>query len=361
MKTICIFNGNMSRAGGTEKCTAFLANALSEKYNIHVIDISNKDNTCFFKLKKSINVNHLKAINLIDGIRNVFLYIVRNKIDVLINVEAMLGIYSVPACKLTNTKVIVWEHGNFYQKQCKNIDNVRSVEMKLCDYYITLTEEDKKNFLNHFNGRCKVEYIYNPVSISDENITYNLNSKTILSVGVVREIKGFDMLIEVAEKVLHKHKDWTWEIYGNYNKDDDYYKSLVKKTKEKKIHDRLLFKGITEDIAYQYKKSAMLVVTSRMEGLPMTMLEAMAYKLPLVSFDIQTGPSEIIYHDINGFLIEPYNIQAMAEKICELIENPELRKRFSNNAYIGIEKFDKKIIIDKWINVLESLEKKKNE
>lgn len=92
----------------------------------------------------------------------------------------------------------------------------------------------------------------------------------------------------------------------------------------------------------------------------MVLLEAKAYRLPIVSFDIETGPDEIVDDGVNGYLIEPYNVEEMADRICELIEKPELRKQFSDNAYIGIEKFDKNKIAEKWISVLESLEETKH-
>ena len=96
-----------------------------------------------------------------------------------------------------------------------------------------------------------------------------------------------------------------------------------------------------------------MVMTSRHEGLPMVLLEAKAKKLPLVSFDIETGPSEIIRDNVDGFLVSPFDINAMSEKICKLIENPELRQRFSDNAYGNIDKFKKETIVAKWINLID--------
>lgn len=95
-----------------------------------------------------------------------------------------------------------------------------------------------------------------------------------------------------------------------------------------------------------------MVMTSRMEGLPMTLLEAKAHKIPLIAFDIQTGPAEIIDNNINGYLINPYNTQYMADKICNLIENDDLRNEFSNKSYFDVEKFNLEDILKKWINII---------
>lgn len=343
----------MSRSGGTERCTAFLANELCKKYKVNVIDISNNNCSCYFDLHENISISHLKAKNIVDGMRVIYRYLRKKNIDVLINVEAMLGIYSMIPCKILGIKNIIWEHGNFFQKQCKSIDKVRTLEFLLCDNYITLTQKDRENFKRNFKGKCCVDYIYNPIILPDCEVQYSCKAKKILSVGIVREIKGFDMLVDVADIVLKKHPDWTWEIYGNKEIDLEYTKLIQNKIKKLGLQNNLFLKGNTKNIESCYKSSSMIVMTSRMEGLPMTLLEAKAHKLPMVSFDIETGPSEIIEDNVNGFLIEPYNTKEMANKICKLIENGDLRQTFSDNAHIGIDKFNINNIIKKWIDVIE--------
>jgi len=97
----------------------------------------------------------------------------------------------------------------------------------------------------------------------------------------------------------------------------------------------------------------MLVMTSETEGLPMVLLEGKAYRLPLVAFDIMTGPSDIIDHEHNGFLVEPFDLDAMAEKIRRLIEDDRLRVQMSRGAAVGMEKFSEETIMDVWKKVLE--------
>lgn len=346
----------MSRSGGTERCTALIANELSKyaEYKVFIIDISNTKKTVFFDILPGIEIFHLKGKNILMNILSLMKFIIQNKINVMINVEAMLGIYSVPAAVFTGVKNIIWEHGNFYQKQCRSIDKVRALEIRLCDYYITLTERDKQNFEKHFKGKCRVEYIYNPAEVMTDIPAYKGNTKTILSVGLVREIKGFDMLVDVANIVLKKHPEWKWLIYGNTDTNPpEYVEGIRNKISEYGLNDKLLFKGSTNEIYKCYENADIMVMTSRMEGLPMTLLEAKSYKLPIVSFDIETGPGEIVDDSVNGFLIKTYEIESMAEKICMLIENEELRQQFSDNAYIGIEKFDKDNIIKKWLEIIE--------
>lgn len=90
------------------------------------------------------------------------------------------------------------------------------------------------------------------------------------------------------------------------------------------------------------------------EGLPLVLLEAKANKLPLVSFDCIAGPNEIITDGENGLLIDCYDKEMMARKICDLIESDSLRKRFSDNWLLNVEKFQKEKILKVWLDLIES-------
>jgi glycosyltransferase involved in cell wall biosynthesis len=92
-----------------------------------------------------------------------------------------------------------------------------------------------------------------------------------------------------------------------------------------------------------------------MEGLPMVLLEAKSQGLPIVSFDIETGPSDIVRDGVNGYLVESGNTDAMAEKICNLIESPSLRASFSENSGLDMEKFDEENIVKQWETLITDL------
>ena len=104
-----------------------------------------------------------------------------------------------------------------------------------------------------------------------------------------------------------------------------------------------------------YPKHSIYVMTSYFEGLPLVLLEAKKFKLPIVSFNCPTGPSEIVRHGINGFIIDNFNVNEMANKICDLIENEKLRWEFSCNANLDVDKFSKDVILEKWMKLIEDL------
>lgn len=361
MLNICFLSGDMSRTGGTERVLSIIANELSKqknKFNIHILSITNENNTSYFNLEneikndrilKSKDVNFKKQyFQVVKGIRH---YIKENNIDILIDVEVIASLFSIPATRFTKTKLISWEHFNFYEDNGSHLRiYARKLAARFSNCIITLTEHDKQNYLNNLDIKGKVEYIYNPIEEVDD-MECNIKSKQIISVGRLTYQKGFDMLCDVAKVVLKDNKGWKWLILGD-GEDKD---KLRSKIKEYGLENKLILKGNVSNVEEYYKNSSLYVMTSRFEGLPMTLLEAKTYKLPIVSFNCLTGPSEIVKNNINGYLINPENVEAMSNKLNILMNDENKLKEFSNNAQIDIEKFKLKPIIERWEKVLISL------
>lgn len=159
------------------------------------------------------------------------------------------------------------------------------------------------------------------------------------------------MLVEAAKLVLPKYPDWQWDLYGTGDTLDE----IRKKIEEYGLEKQLILKGNVKDVYQVYGEYAFLVLPSYREGLPLVLLEAKALGLPMISFDITTGPNEIIKDGKDGYLIPPYDIQKMAERIEKFITDEEQRVSFSKNTEDGIEKFEKKQIYDQWVQLIEEL------
>lgn len=87
----------------------------------------------------------------------------------------------------------------------------------------------------------------------------------------------------------------------------------------------------------------------------MVLLEAKSWGIPIVSFDIMTGPSDIIRNGENGFLIEPENVDVMAEKMLRLTLDEELRKSFSDKSVLDMQKFSVERVKEQWETLLKNL------
>ena len=130
------------------------------------------------------------------------------------------------------------------------------------------------------------------------------------------------------KKVNEKHSAWILEIYG----EGSLRKELQDKIDSLNLTDTLVLKDNEKNIQSKYLEGSIYVMSSRYEGMPMVLLEAMSYGLPLVSFDCPCGPKDIIKDGKNGFLIKFGNTNEMAEKINYLIENENERIKMGKKS-----------------------------
>lgn len=360
MKTICFFEGDMSRGGGTERMTAIVANELASinKYNILIISLYNKNNISYFTLNNKVkhislhshpNASKFSILKSIVTLKDILKI---NKVDVLINVDVMLGIFSIPAILFSKIKLISWEHFNYLDDIGSRYTNyLRKISIFFCKKYIVLTDQDEIKFKQNNRFSNKITRIYNTCIYDKDYIDYNVQSKIIISAGNMFNIKGFDMVVEIGKIVFDKHPDWKWYIYG----DGVELNKIQTKIKNYKLDENIVIKSRTQEIERAYRESSIYVLTSRMESFGLVLLEAQSNNLPVVSFDIPSGPSEIIENNINGFLIKPFNVNDMAQKICILIEDENKRKYFSQHAKKNIYKFDIENVISQWQQIIDNI------
>ena len=360
MKNICFFSGDITRSGGTERVSTVVANQLvkDEKLNICFLSLWENNKDMFYQLNDEIKRYTLfdeitsgkKILSYIRKVRN---FVKCQSIDVLIDIDGILDLYSIPALRRTKCKLISWEQFNYFYNPDGNYRKfTRKWAAKKADAIVVLTEEDRKNYEKEVKVRGILKRIYNPVEqVSCKRENYNISSKTIISAGRLNVQKGFDMLVDVANIVLKKHPDWQWIICG----EGEERKALEDKIKKCGLEQNLILQGNVNNIEDYYRKSAMFVLTSRAEGFGLVLTEAKKEGLPCVSFRCPAGPSEIILDGINGYLIDCFDIEQMAEKIDLLIEDVNMRKNFSDKALEGTEKFDINKIATQWKDLIEQL------
>ncbi len=353
MKKICFFSGSMSRGGGTEHMTQLVSNALSldSEYDVFVLSKRDGGKPSFYPLSENIHYSALDNTayrGVFSLVKNIFMlsgYIRRNKIDILVNVDVSLGIFTLPLKLLcSRLKQVFWEHFSVkYDVENKRMHLLRKLALKYGDAYITLTPQDCEDLKTSVKKHCEIQCIPNICPDSSKSV-YNINSKKILSIGNFLHVKGFDMALETASQVFKRHPDWSWDFYG----DGPEYDGLAEAAKRLHIENNVCFNGRAKELEAAYQNAAILVMTSRSEGFGLVLGEAQAYHLPTVAFDVPYGPRNIIDDGVNGFLIKPFDISCMADSICKLIENDDLRKSFSENADSKLNRFSCTNVINLW-------------
>lgn len=344
----------MSRTGGTERMTAWLANQLSAEHQVSILSLRLGGGEVFFHLNGAVTHRVLPVFSGKSGILNqvrwIHHYIKENHIDWAINVDMGMGFYGILAAMGTNAKTITWEHGTFFNNWgSRMFPYMRRFAARHSDVVVVLTKRDQENYRTHISRCAPLFVMPNPVEPKDS--CYDSGSRMILSVGHLLENKGYHRAIEVAAKVLPQHPEWKWLICG----EGPERPRLEEMIREKGLEKQVLLPGLVRDMDGMYQKAAMLVMTSEMEGLPMVLLEGKAYALPLVAFDIMNGPSDIIDHEINGFLVEPFDLDAMAGKIEQLMEDDDLRCKMAVNSTVGMEKFSEETIMNAWRKLLKEI------
>lgn len=358
-KKICFLGFSLFSIGGAQRVTLSLANDLCKEYETHVIsicEIENKNN--YFvdekvKIKSfglSNNAQAREALKLFFKLKN---YINENKIDVLF----IAGSLPIPVISILrpfiNAKIVFCDHENLAGRDKKSII-FRKIACIVSDKVVVLTDETMKDYKEKIgNYKNKFVQIYNSIddTLLEKNIVCDINSKRILSVGRLSKEKGFDLAIDVAKKVFLAHPDWQWDIYGDGPEKEEILKKIVLNN----LENNVFLKGSDPNVIEKYKNYSIFILPSYREGFAVVLTEAKLNGLPAVSFDCSSGPAEIISDSTDGFLIPCYNTEIMAEKICALIENPSLRKNFSEHSKDNLFKFSKKVIIKKWINLIENI------
>ena len=359
MKKICFLIGDMNLSGGTERVTSIIANELSKQhYQVSILSLSNGKDS-FFKLDASITLHSLysKKVsmkkNFLGCCLKIRKFVQSNHIDTLIVVDSISCVFTVPALLGLKINHICWEHFNFnVNLGVKFRDIGRKWAAKYCDYIVTLTKRDKELWLVGLslnNTNAKIIPIANPTPYENMNHTPSLSSKTVLAMGRLTYQKGFDMLIEAWAQVCESNSDWTLKIVGS-GEDNDKLKQQVL---DLNLSNRVEFIPVTSDVVSYYKNASIYCLSSRFEGFGMVILEAQSFGLPIVSFDCDCGPSDLIYDGVNGLLIEKDDTRLLAESIIRLMDFNEIdyRKVIEFNKVFS-KKFYVSNLITEWILIV---------
>lgn len=211
---------------------------------------------------------------------------------------------------------------------------------------ITLTKEDlhDRKYLS-----TKTRHIYNPIK-TNEKIKRDIaiRKNICLSVGTLTRNKNFKDLILAVSKIKGKLDTWEFHIYGEGIEEQ----KLQELIQELQLQEVVKLKGFCNSMEEVYDNAKLLVSTSLSEGLPMNLLEALSYSIPIVSYDSKCGAKEIIGKE-NGTLVQCGDIEKLSLSLLKYISNNEFLMTTSNN--IDVSKFDNQKIMNEWVELYKTL------
>lgn len=380
---IVYFIPSLANAGGMERVLTQKVNYLVEygKYNISIIttDMSD-DEKPFFQLNKKVKVYKfklffneiyklkfsLKILKTYEKLqqyrKKIEIFLKNNKVDICISMggkeleflykirHQSKKVYEAHFSNGIRTRNLLQNKGNnFFWRYIAFLRELQLVKQtKSLDALVVLTEKSRNEWVKTNDN---VIVIPNPSSIKTVPNQYDMNSRRVISLGRLEYEKGFDLLIKAWQKVSSYYPEWKLDIYGAGSLETE----LNDLINELDITHFIKLRGVTNQVSHELLKSSFYVLPSRYEGLPLVMLECLACGLPMVAFDCETGPADIIENNDCGLLVENSDIDQLSIEIMKMIEMSETRLMLSIECTMKSEKYSVDNIMSLWQSFFKEL------
>lgn len=342
----------ITESGGVAKIIADKVNAFAQNdVDVCIISTNDSGTVTFYCFDAKVKFKFYdKKINSFIQLQRYYRFV--QKVICEFNPDMILvtdnGIKTYFAPWFLKNKLIYFEvHGSrnnlvlSYQNKLKSrfiLQATHFLSIKF-DGIILLNPHMQKEWKNR-----KTIVIPNFIDIqNNDNQCFKLNKK-VIAVGRISPEKNYQQMLQIWKKIAIQQPDWTLEIYGAGDE-------LNWKTN----HPQVVWKGLVsqEKLQEAIRQTDFLIHTSHLEGMPMVFLEAMALGKPVIAFDVDFGPADIIKNGETGLLIPKGDVQQFAEKVLRLITDTELLQNMSVNAALNTERFSKEKVIAMWLSFFE--------
>lgn len=364
-KLVCLFIPTLD-PGGAERVLCILANGLiRNNFDVKIIVVYNADlNSCIYPLDDRITVIKMPDLDkTLYGWKKLWAH---RKFFLSLNADIMIGFLWHMNHKLAlsllfcRTPIILSERSDMnYDLKKLNKKGLTLLYwgFRHANAYVLQTQTIKQYMTkSHWKIPEKIIHVIpNPVrSVPKDIICGPRSSKKIAAMGRLDKQKGFDILLEAFAKLATKYPDWSLSIHGT----GEEYENLLLQQQQLNLNKQVEFPGLTRNSYNELSKADIFVLSSRCEGFPNVLLEAMAVGKAVIAFDCKYGPAEIIKHDSNGILVPAECTDMLADALENLIINPEKRQKLGEAAKKVVEVYKEEKIIDLWINLINKLVQK---
>ncbi|MGI9211477.1 MAG: glycosyltransferase family 4 protein [Methylococcaceae bacterium] len=347
-------------AGGAERVLSIMANhwaAAGMELTLLTLD----DGTAppFFELHPGIRHRPLDLLSvsahpvdaLINNLRRirVLRQVLREESpDVVISFLDSTNVLTLMASRGLKWPVVVTEHIDPAQYPLKPVwVMLRHWVYPWADRVVVLTERALEYFPPSLRPRCRV--LPNPVPALGAKSSGG--AQRLLAMGRLVEQKGFDILLEAFARLYEDFPDWTLTVIG----DGPQSYALRGLAERLGISQRVLWPGVVQHAETVLLEADVFVLSSRYEGFPMALCEAMAAGLAVVAADCPTGPGEIIQHDVNGWLVAADNPEALATGLRHLMRSSAERQRLGRAASEITNRYGVNTVMAQWEHLLGEL------
>ncbi|EOA2897332.1 TPA: glycosyltransferase [Enterococcus faecium] len=354
----------INKIGGTEKATINLANALAQKkHKVTLISIY-KDYfpaSIQYMIDSNISIHSISKKKYLKHsliFYRIYFYLIKPKLNKFLKEQdydfVLYTNIKFAAYSKTKYKKILVMHSRFsyFLKS--------TVTKRLLDKYHTsfdkvvfLTEMDKEEYSNFYSTNNGT-YIYNSIKIQDDNdYLYLKRNNSVVFLGRLNtHEKQLDRAILMFDKARKQfNKPWYFKIYGEGPALSE-LKHLIKKHDIKNVE----FLGVETDIQKIFNEADINILTSVVEGLPMSIVEASSCKVPTISYDSSPGIQELINNNDSGYIVNLNDETQFISRLKELMSDETKRKIMGNKAKdIAKLKFSEEKISSDWEKLFNSV------
>ena len=341
---------NTGKFGGAEKSMVYLANWLSKCEEVYLVSVEGDgssypiyDNVIY--IQKEIKYgNRIK--NQIQMKKNTIEVIEKYKPDVLVGFWIHPLFYAIKKSKKYGIKMFYTERNdpNLYYNFITKL--MRKITLNSLSGLIFQTHDA----MNYFNKKVRKKscVIPNPIYFKNESNEVHFDNR-IVTVGRLTEQKNQSLLINAFKKISIKYPSLILEIYGDGKLNND-LKELIR---DLKLQEKVFLKGTTKNILQEITGARLFVLSSKYEGMPNALIEAMGLGIPSISSDCPCGgPKELIDNGKNGFLFKNNDIDDLIKKMDLLLEDDLLSKKISVESRKICVSNSPDNIFERWLNFI---------
>ena len=219
-------------------------------------------------------------------------------------------------------------------------------KLRTLDRLVTLTQGDADDWKRVCRHVCVIP---NVVHLNDSGNYSQCNSKKVIFVGRFDVQKDFGTMLKAWDLVQQRHPEWVLNVYGNGELKSEFEELVAEQKFNVEIHPAV------PDIMEKYKESSMLLMSSLYEPFGLVLVEAMSCGIPVVAFNCPYGPADIIKDGTDGFLVEDRDIEAFADRVCQLMEDDDLRQQMGKSAILSAQRYKAEAIMPQWKSLFTNL------
>jgi GalNAc-alpha-(1->4)-GalNAc-alpha-(1->3)-diNAcBac-PP-undecaprenol alpha-1,4-N-acetyl-D-galactosaminyltransferase len=351
--------------GGAERVMSIIANYWAAKgWQITILTFDDGSEPPFYDLDRRIDYRPLGIKNrdgylfsaLKHNLRRIKILkksIAASRPDVVISFVNTTNIMTLLACWGLKVPTIVSEHVHpaFGQlsKACELLQKWIYRRANL----ITVQTHSALSFFPSSQG-YNTFVLPNLVEIPEaETIESQLNTddRYLLAIGKLNHQKGFDLLIRAFAQICETHPEWNLTILG----EGEMRAELEALCVQLGLQDRVFMPGVVRNVDAHLRRADIFALTSRFEGFPVTLCEAMACGVPVIAADCLSGPREIVHNNIDGLLVVADNVDALAVGLDLLMSDPVKRQYFSHHAPSVLDRFGVEPVMAMWNSAIKQV------